>query len=593
VTVPPASPPLPADLVVVDHPPAARAARSAAGWRAWVVILLAVAPVLPGLRAAFLYDDTTIIRDNPWLRGWSALLHVWTQPYWPTSGPDSLGLYRPLHIALLALVWNVGGGSALLFHAYAITLAALAALAVWWLARRATGAAAALMAALWFATHPLHVEAIASAANSSELLVVLGTVTLIRLLARHDELDATTGRWRRAIAVGAVAAATLRCKESGLFALPIALLTVWGWRRDTVGASWRGLLRVDRHAITVACVTVGFVLVARRLVLGAAVSRVSIAAAGLELSGADRVATMLSLWPRIAASLVWPSALAPYYGPSIVPSHRAGLALASALVASAAIALAVRLARRGDRRPLVALGWIGLTYFPASNLLVATGQILSDRTLFGATVGVALMLAWALDRVPARARRIAVGLALLLVAHASLVTLRYAVTWTSHRALWRQLIEVEPAEHLGYKLLGMDARARGESNLAVTLLARARTMAPADRQIRFEYGQALYEARKFAEAADELGALLRDEDVRDEPGAVRMYLDAVGRSRGAQAVVDAARPLLGSGSAASAALYTGMAYEQLGRPASADSAYAAGLQASPRDSSLLARRSRR
>jgi hypothetical protein len=59
-----------------------------------LVALAAVVPFLPTLRAGFIYDDTTIVRDNAWLRGWDALARVWAQPYWPAAGPDTAGLLR-------------------------------------------------------------------------------------------------------------------------------------------------------------------------------------------------------------------------------------------------------------------------------------------------------------------------------------------------------------------------------------------------------------------------------------------------------------------------------------------------------------------
>ena len=84
--------------------------------------------------------------------------------------------------------------------------------------------------------------------------------------------------------------------------------------------------------------------------------------------------------------------------------------------------------------------------------------------------------------------------------------------------------------------------------------------------------------------------MLRDSDVRREPEFVAMYLEAVGRSRGAEGVVAAGTPLLRSESAAVAALYVGAAEEQRGRFAAADSAYAIGLRAQPADTALQARR---
>ncbi len=560
--------------------------------RVVLLVLLAIGPLLPTLRAPFVYDDTTIIRDNVFLRGWSAVAHVWSQPYWPTEGVDALGLYRPLHMALLATVWNLTGGSSRAMHFYALMLGAIAALGVWWMLRRGVGAGAALVGAAWFATQPLHVEAIASVANSSELVMVICTVALVGALGAFEPTTENRRRdWRRALGIGLLAAAAIGAKESGLLSVPLAALTVWGWRRNEQPEALAAFLRRNMRAWLAAFVGVAIVLMARVVVLGAPVSHGSIAAQGLSaLSGPERVQVMLSLWPRLVGMLVWPTGLSPFYGPTIFPAHRAGLALLSGAIGIAVAAICVVVARRGDRRPLVALGWVVLTYLPASNLLAATGQIISDRTLFGATVGVAFAIAWGLDKLPQFGRRLAMVILAIVIGRAMLVGTHYAIAWTSHRSLWLRLAESQPNEHLSYKLLGMDARARGDTARALELLERAFAMAPADRQLRFEVGQAMYSAGRFGPAANTLVPLLKDGDARAEPGFIALYLDAVGRAAGPEAVVRAASPLLHSETASVAALFLGVALEQLGRPEAADSAYAIGLKRSPADSALLSRR---
>ena len=560
----------------------------------WLVALAAVLPLLPTLRAAFVYDDTTIIRDNPMLRGWGALARVWSAPYWPSPGADVSGLYRPLHVALLALWWNAGGGAAWPFHLYALALHAAVSLAVWWLLRRGVGTFAAGVGALWFATHPLHVEAVASAANTAELLVVGSTIALTWLLVRYAPSDDAARHalreWKFALGGALLTAAAVLSKESGLLALPIAALTAWGWRASHDRAP-RHLLRGRGRIWLAGIAALAVALLARTAVLGAPVSRVSIAAPGLDvLAPRDRIAAMLSLWPRLAGMIVWPAALSPYYGPTIFPTQRGALAALAVLSAVAVAALALVLARRGDRRPLVALGWMALTYLPASNLLTATGQLIADRTLFGATVGAAMVLAWAVDRVP---RRAAVALLLVVavaIARDAVVSARYAVTWSSHRTLWEHLVEVAPTEYRGYQLLGVDAREHGDMARALPLLARAFAMEPRARRNRFEYGQVLYATARYPQAAQVLAPLLADGDVRREPQFVAMYLDAVGRSRGAEGVVAEGTPLLRSESAATVALYVGAAHEQLGHLAVADSVYRVGLRRSPGDSLLALRR---
>ena len=555
------------------------------------LLVLAVVPLLPTLRAAFVYDDTTIIRDNVLLRGWGALVHVWGQPYWPSDELTTLGLYRPLHIALLAIIWNVTGGGALWFHLYALLLAIVTVFAVSYILQRGVGTMAALVGAAWFATHPLHVEAVASVANTSELLVTLCTALLIRILGRTALPGDVSRDMQRSLMVGVLSAAALAAKESGLLSLPLAALTVWGWQR--AGARPTPLVtfaRENARAWSAGFIGVVAVLLARLAVLGAPVSHGSIAAQGIgELSGGERVIAMMSLWPRIATMLAWPASLSPFYGPTIFPEHAGGLALLSGLVMLAIAVIAIELARRGDRRPFVALAWMALTYFPASNLAAATGQILSDRALFGASVAAALAIAWALDLLPSFGRRVVAVILAIVILRGAVLSAHYAVAWTSHRALWTRLAEVAPNEHLSYKLLGMDARARGDTARALPLLQRAFAMAPTDRQIRFELGQVQYATGRYAAAARMLAPLLTDGDARSERGFIALYLDAVGRAGGPTSVVRAASPLMHSESAPVAALFMGIAQEQLGNRDGADSAYAAGLRRSAGDSSLLVR----
>jgi len=348
----------------------------------------------------------------------------------------------------------------------------------------------------------------------------------------------------------------------------------------------------QRARIWVACAgSLAIALLARAAVLGAPVAPASIVAPGLDvMAPRERIVAMLSLWPRIAGMVVWPTSLSPYYGPTILPGQRAARAVVAVLVALALAGLAVALARRGDRRPLVAVVWVALTYLPASNLLTPAGPFIADRTLLGPTIGVAFALAWAIDRSSARVRSLLIVVSVALILHDAWASLRYATVWSSHRTLWERLVQTSPAEYRGYQLLGIDAREHGDTTRALPLLARAFAMEPRDRRVRFEYGQVLYSTGRYATAAEVLAPMLRDGDVRREPTFVAMYLDAVGRARGAEGVVAAGTPLLRSESAALVALYVGMADEQLGRFTAADSAYAAGLRAQPADTLLRARR---
>ena len=557
------------------------------------LVLLAVAPLLPTLRATFVYDDTQIIGGNETIRGWDSLLHVWSRPYWPYG--EAAGLYRPFQIALISIIYNAGGGRPIWFHLYALMLAAVTSVAVWWLIRRGVGRQAALVAALWFAVHPLHVEPVASVANSSELMVVLCTIALVALLTRFPAEPARPLRdWLRALLAGGIAAAAVLSKESGIIALPLAAVSIWGWhQRSDSPPETRALLQKNLRVGIAGALCVGTALAARAIVLAAAANPFSLAPAGLEgLTALERVRSVISLWPHIVQMVMWPTDLSPLYGAALLPDHRGAIALASLAVAAALSAAAVLVARRGDRRPLVALLWMGVAYLPASNLFAAVGPLVSDRTLFGVTVGAALALAWALDRMPPFSRRMATVVCALVMARALVVTTRYALDWTNHRQLWSRLTRLYPDEHVGHHMLGLSLWAHGDTSRALVEVAQGLAMSPSDQNNRNTYARLLYETGRYERSVQVMAPLMSMERWRDDPAVAAYYFDAIGRASGAEAVIGAAKRFLHGQSTPVAELYIGLANERLGHLAAADSAYRRGLRASPRDSMLTAQLTR-
>ena len=133
-----------------------------------LIAFVAAAPYLPSLGYGFVYDDGPIIADNPALHAPSGMLAAWRSAYWPAEWGRA-GLFRPVVQFMYALLWNVSGGSARIFHSYSVVLYALCAVAVLWMLARAMPMRAAVIGALLFAAHPLHVESVANVAGSSEI----------------------------------------------------------------------------------------------------------------------------------------------------------------------------------------------------------------------------------------------------------------------------------------------------------------------------------------------------------------------------------------------------------------------------------------
>jgi hypothetical protein len=230
------------------------------GWIGPVlVIAVALAASLSGLLNEFAQDDIGIIRDNARVHdpaNWKAIL---TSPYWPP--PWHVELYRPLSSFLHALQYAVGGGSPLVFRITSYLLYAGASLAVLAMARVLLPRPYALGAALLFAAHPVHVEAVAPAVGQSELLVALaaGLMTAWYVRCRRLGNGSLTARDWTAIAVLYLAASL--AKEQGLL-LPGMLLSA-----ELFLLSWPGRRAATRLAAgyaALAILALGGVLVRRR-----------------------------------------------------------------------------------------------------------------------------------------------------------------------------------------------------------------------------------------------------------------------------------------------------------------------------------------
>ena len=377
------------------------------GYPGWVaplgVVLVAVVPALGLLGHQFVFDSLTIIRDNPAVHSLAAPWQFFAREYWP---PPYTGLYRPLSILLFALEWALGRGSPAVFHAGSVVLYAALSLAVYRLARLLLPRVAAVAAALLFAAHPLHTEAVASAVNQSELLVaLLLTLATIRYLTARRTADGTPGP-RDTLIILALYILAILAKESGIV-LPGLLVAA---ELTVVGAGEgirRRLARV--RPLYLAMVLTALVLIAvRGMVLGGDVVGTFTAEslAGQSLGG--RALTMLSVVPEWFRLLFWPAHLQTEYAPrEISPAMGWGQAQTRGVLLLALAALVTL--RFRHRRPEASLGllWIAVALVPVHNVLVPTGVILAERTLLLATVGAVILagaaVAWASD--PERSSR--------------------------------------------------------------------------------------------------------------------------------------------------------------------------------------------
>jgi len=192
------------------------------------VFAAAVLPYLATLTLGFISDDYMITGT---VGGYKSL--------WPLLAFNPYSrLYRGLHFAAWWLQYQLWGKAALGYHAINVAFHGADALLVYVLGRRLIGRRdAALVAALLFAVHPLHVEPVAWTCGQVDLQATLFALLSVLLLDVYLQATRPASRWPALSGACLVFVFALLTKESTL-ALP-AVAVMWtlvrlgrpGWRR--------------------------------------------------------------------------------------------------------------------------------------------------------------------------------------------------------------------------------------------------------------------------------------------------------------------------------------------------------------------------
>lgn len=451
------------------------------GWSVVAVLVAALAASIVGLSNGFALDDIPMVVENPRLRTLDDPASFFRGAYWSTPGIQAAA-WRPLSLLAFAVQWVVGGGAPMVFHATSIALYALVCVATLLLLRALVSPGAAMAGALLFAVHPLHVESVANVVGQAELWVALFVIAACAVFLR-----ARARRTLEAPAIVAIATCyvlALGFKEHALvlpgLLVAAELLVVRAHR--SVSASEALRMRVLVYVLSVTAV-LWFIV---RVDAVGGVSAGQAHAALLHLDMGARAWVMLALVPEFVRLLLWPVALYADYAPQLVRvlpeptwAHLHGAAWL--------VAWGVLLAAAWRRAPAVAFGlaWLPVTLVLVANVLVPTGILLAERTLFLPSVGVIVVLAVVAGRLadamqgrPRPQRVLALGAAATVVVLAAAHSAERTAAWKDNFTLVMTLVTDAPYAARGQFWLGDELIRKGELAAGETALQRAMHLWP-------------------------------------------------------------------------------------------------------------------
>ena len=461
--------------------------------------LLATVNILPN---GFTYDDRFIIVGNPAVRHIEGWKQFFLLPYWPLhQGGDG---YRPLTILSFAMQW-AAWPDPWFFHAVSVLLYTLCALAVFRVASMIVSRWCAWWTAALFAVHPVHVEATAGVVGQAELAAGLLIFVAVGLFIDGRRRGALTAL--RQVAIASVFLIACLFKEHAVVIPILLLLCEWAFVEDTGG--WRNRVRGMRVLIALIGLFGLSYLAIRSLVvpLGLVGFAPYTPFVTLQAGPAARAVTMLGMVPEWIRLLFFPLRLSAEYGPPRYAVGGWGSAQWIGLALVTILAAALYASVRRNRTVAFAILWSVVLLLPVSNVLVPSGVLIAERTLFtpafSACLLVAMAITWLAPRVVAggslarTAGLVAAGGLLVFGVARSIVR---AADWRDNESLFTAAVSAEPRVYRSHYMLGAWYLETGRWPQARAELTKAMALFDRDPAVAYNLGIGYFGAGEYSRA---------------------------------------------------------------------------------------------
>jgi len=467
-------------------------------WR-YLLILAAIsiaiyANSIPG---SFVVDDYERWQTTTWIEG---------RPFWTVIGeyftPGRAPLYRPVPYTLHALDYHIWGARPSGFHVTNIILHVIAVALVYLVGLSILKTrAGAFLTALFFATHPVHTEAVTYIAGRTDL-----TMTVFALLAFLLYLVARRSSGKRTYTLYAASAGAfilaLISKEAAV-ALPlVVILHHFYFRPKGAPYIWKTLLLLLVPLV---------ILVAAYLVMNFTIG----GAMGVDIREAGlgrQILTAVRVFADYLKALAFPVDPKLVLDYSWSRSFTEPNALAPLLVLVGFLALVIW-TYRAAKTVSFGLAWIALAILPVSNVLAVTDQPLyAERFLYLPSVGFCLALAYLICRLAPMPRLASIGkrqalIGIIVVATVaiaySILTVRRNGDWISPMVLARKTLEQNPRSPSAYINIGGLLLDQGETQNAMTEFNEALELDPDIELAHYNLGLAYEDLGDYTRAVAE------------------------------------------------------------------------------------------
>lgn len=351
-----------------------------------LVVLLSAAVYLNTLSNGFVYDDVWVVQKNSWIRSASFIPDILTSDVWNFSSNSPSNYYRPAMYLTFMAVYHLSGLDPRAFHLVSLILNSLVCAIAFvtttkllqqFRAGEGHFLLSAFAAALLFATHPIHTEAVAWIAAVPELTYSLFFLLSLYLYVLSKE--GTRGSYLLSIAAYFLA---LFCKEPALL-LPIILFSYDYCLGEKLGDA---KLRTRRY---IPYLAIGLIYL---LVRVAALGHLAQTGKYNKLAFHEALINVFPLFSEYLVKLFWPvnlNAFTVYKPVASLFTLRGGLAIVVVLM----FVVFLRLTLKRSQLSFLGLVFIVTPLLPVLYIPAMPENIFAERYLFLPSFGFALLIA--------------------------------------------------------------------------------------------------------------------------------------------------------------------------------------------------------
>lgn len=481
---------------------------SRAGVPMWMLVTLVLTLTFTAywgsLDFQFVHDDRGQIVNNPAVHSWRYVRQYFTAHVWAHVDPNETGnYYRPLFLLWLRVNNMLFDSHPWWWHLTTVLAHLAATLGVYFLSCRILEEKlTAVVAALFFGLHPVHIEAVAWVSGVTEPLLSILFISSFLCHLRGRERRETARKWI-GLSLLLFALALLE-KETAIMLPALVFAYEWiYWDGGETSRNWRDSARRFAHALQDAAPFLALVppyLVVRILAL----KGFSPGATPLPFS------TLVFTWPSLGwfwiKHLIWPVGLSTSYDFFAVSAPNWANFSLPLVGGVAGFAGLFWVARRS--RPIAfASVWLLVPLVPLLDIRAfVEDDFAHDRYLYLPSVGFAMLLALALRRIPggrmtklglpAAQAGIVLALALLMIFD----TVYQSFYFADDQLFYQHNARIAPNNRIAKNNLAMVLYEQGRSDLAIAILKDLVEKHPGDWGAVQNLGYMCYRTGRLADA---------------------------------------------------------------------------------------------